>query len=112
MRFSTFAFVLCIFICSNCFASVAFSPGVYKFQGKIFYDSGKTYLIINYKTNSEVMLLLTGKVPSSLSGQSGSNAQLTVRLKHKLRSSKGSAELVNVDKFLSPFEIPAVSLGQ
>jgi hypothetical protein len=92
----------------NAFALLNFPEGTFVLDGKVLVDNNDAYLAVNYKSNSEIRIKLTGSIPKELMSQGGSNASIRVKIAKPFFSTKGEAQFVELKRYLDPFEAPAI----
>lgn len=108
MQFNVIVTTFLLFASVNAFALLQFPQRILILEGKILIHEGEAYIAVNYKSNSETRIRLTGTIPKELFSQGGSNVVLKVNVTREFKSALGAGELISIVRFLDPFESPKV----
>ncbi len=98
-------FFLFLSISFHGFALLHFEAKTYEMEGKLITKPpNEIYISINYQSNSETRIKLTGNVPKELYEQHESNALIKFKVARPFISFLGEAEFLELKRYLEPFE--------
>jgi hypothetical protein len=104
MKYNLFVCLLFFVPIFNVYAMLEFQANLYELEGKIIAESKEIiYLSINYDSNSETRIRLSGNIPAELFQQNGSNAKMLIQVNKPFISFLGKAKFIKLTSYMEPF---------